>query len=618
MPFERMMFLKKLSIAVVFLICFVSIAAAIPVIYANIDDPNLVAYFNHDEAHIISHIWYYYSGSKLDCFQYENDYGVMLLYLAFFCRTFLERFVDFTPITFTIMLRWINLIFWIASIWMAWLVVKRHFGGNLMAMAAAALLASRPAFPLLCESSKPDSIVLFFMLFGLDRILCFVRSASALDINIAAACASIATLIKFGGVFLLLPMTAAIFFVSERSDRWNKLLFDRLRNGGVMLMAFLGAVLFAAPIVGVSFYVRQTSGLTWAQEFGIIDSLSKSNIALLSLAAGSLMLIASVILSFKNMISFKKKHAQGMFGRLLVCAFFAAMLFLAYSLIFGAGWIANPRHMVQTYATTVSEGFNGAGLASVEGRPSSFSSPMEVINKIGDFDPVFFVLFFASAASLLYSGRRGGAAGKLFYYNSLILVILVAPAILLMSFRVRMAHHHMLPFFMGSVILVSAEFKRRMTDPAVKPLTKRFAIIVSAVIIMALLYNNTSSSVGYFKYLYGRKNDIVFDVVRWWRVNCPAGKRIAADHPVRAYLPAEYSNAIRLKYAEDEVSQFRNIVKTFRPEYVYYQLPAGRDSLSFEKMLPGVKGEAAAIFDTKGKEGQRYRDVRFVVYKLTY
>jgi len=89
-------FLKKIVPLLVFIaICATTVIFALPTIDRNIEDPNLVSYFDHDEGFLMGLAWYYYSGEKGVNFQYESDYGIELRYISDFARIVLSKIMNF-------------------------------------------------------------------------------------------------------------------------------------------------------------------------------------------------------------------------------------------------------------------------------------------------------------------------------------------------------------------------------------------------------------------------------------------------------------------------------------------------------------------------------------------
>ena len=123
---------------------------------------------------------------------------------------FLSKFIEFTPGKFVLVLRWIHLISWLASLFALWWVVGYHFEKGLQQILATALLAVRPALDYFSNSLKPEPLVLLLMLIGFHFILKMLEKPSMKFLIISMFYASIAFYIKFAGIFLLPPAIAAM------------------------------------------------------------------------------------------------------------------------------------------------------------------------------------------------------------------------------------------------------------------------------------------------------------------------------------------------------------------------------------------------------------------------
>src|SRR3989338_9003451 len=193
-----------------------SAALVLPAINDRIDDPNLLAYFSHDEGYLMDLIWYYHSGQKRDSFQYDGDYGLEFSYLVDILRPF-SRFVTFTPGTFVLFLRWFHLILWLAFIVLLWRFVMRHFGRLWQASTAVILFSTNPAFSYIFSCSlKPDPLLLLLMLMSLDNALRIFDSRPRRHLVLAVAFAAAAALTKFFiGLFLLGPIVIAVYLANR-------------------------------------------------------------------------------------------------------------------------------------------------------------------------------------------------------------------------------------------------------------------------------------------------------------------------------------------------------------------------------------------------------------------
>src|SRR3989338_3512539 len=181
-----------------------SLGLALPTIHNNINDPNLIVYFNHDEGMQMDLAWYYYSGVKRPSLQFEADYGLELFYLAALARMALSRFINFEPVTLILILRWIHLIAWILSFIMLARLVTRHFNAKWMAAVAVGLLAVRPGFASLCDNTKPEPLILLLTLAGMDYAMRLIEPEKRRRSLLFAIFFSVAAfLVKYAGIFLL-------------------------------------------------------------------------------------------------------------------------------------------------------------------------------------------------------------------------------------------------------------------------------------------------------------------------------------------------------------------------------------------------------------------------------
>ncbi|KPK42832.1 MAG: hypothetical protein AMJ78_01170, partial [Omnitrophica WOR_2 bacterium SM23_29] len=136
-------------------VCIATVLLSLPTIDNNINDPNMIVYFNTDEGGRMDTAWYYYRGEKRDSFQWDYDYGLEMLYVADFARIILDRFIEFTPGTFVLIFRWLHLIAWVCALIAMWYFVGYHFGNGWQRNLAVFLLGVRPAFSNFSNTLKP-------------------------------------------------------------------------------------------------------------------------------------------------------------------------------------------------------------------------------------------------------------------------------------------------------------------------------------------------------------------------------------------------------------------------------------------------------------------------------
>lgn len=601
------------------LICLGTLLLVAPLINRNVDNPNLIAYFNHDEGFLMDLVWYYYSGEKRDSFQYESDYGVELLYLSDLSRLFLSRFIDLTPGILVLLLRCLHLFFWIVSLLALWRLVRHHFGGHWQALLVVILLAISPAFPYLVQNLKPEPMVLFFMVVGLDYLLQFISRPSGKNLVITIACASAATLIKFAGIFLLPVIVMAMYFA--RPDKENQArIFPTVRMAWI-LPAIIGLILVTLPLVLIFFYVRQTTGLSWYKEFGLGNSFLRSIGMLYSLIAGVLLIGLSFALRVLNrtkILRFKKTNSK--IQQLLSYSTIVFLLFVLFSALLGIRWIINPRHFIQTLATTGRE--VAVNITSFDGTGFLLAFFKHFFNGIKRFSVIIFVLFilYLLVEIRLKSNNLKEQQLQPGFCKRIVLAIFVLEGILLMCLPIRFTQHHMLPFFVATTILIVQGIRMVYLSTQKKVWQKKVVLGFISIALAINSFQNARIFISSFRYMYHWREDVVFDIIRWWRQHYPANTSIVADHPTNVYLPGEYKNALFIKFQKDKVEQLRSFVNTFKPQLVYYNTGTDKNNIAppIKEILPNNEVQLVASFNSMSKYYKRYPYSSYVVYKIKY
>lgn len=608
---------KVITYFLLAVICLGTVFLVAPLMNRNVDDPNLIAYFDHDEAFIMDSVWYYYSGEKRESFQYESDYGVELLYLSDFSRRFLSKFLDLTPGIFVLFLRWLHLAFWIAALLALWRLMRHHFGGYWQALWVVFLLAVSPAFPYLIRNLKPESIVLFFMILGLDYLLRFISRPSWKNLLIIVACASVATLIKFAGIFLLPVTVMAMYFVKPDKENQTKT-FPTLKIAWIF-PAVIGLIFVALPLVIIFFYVRQTSGLTWYKQFGLWNSLFYSTEILYFLIGGVLLIGFSFMLKILNRSKSRRlKNANSRIQLLLSYSTIVLFLFVLFSVLFGLRWIANPKYFIQTCATFGKEA--QINIISTYGAGFMLASFKFFLDKIKEFGHFIFISFILYLLMEIKSKFKSLKQERVDFFKRLILAIFVLEGIACMCLPIRFSRHHMLPFFIASAILIVQTIRMVYLSKEIKTCQKNILLsfFITAMVITSL--QNVKISTNSIRYLYHWREDVVFDISRWWRKHYSLNTSIVADHPVNAYLPSEYKNAVFLKFQKDKLEQLRNLVNIHKPQLVYYNSRSdGANTMPpIKEILPNNEVRLVASFNGASKYYKRDSYSSYLVYEIKY
>lgn len=632
---------KIIAYSLLILISLTTLLLTLPTINDNVDKPNLIPYFNSDEGGLTDLLWSYYSGEKRKTFQWDADYGLEMVYLADFSRLFLSSFMRITPGVLILMLRWLHLAAWIASFFVLFRLVMRHFGSALQAILAVALLAVRPAFAYLQLNTKPEPLVLLIMLIGLDYSLRMVGGKKPYQhLFIAVCCAVLATLVKYAGIFLLPAIVTAMFYANRYKENTggDRRIFPDIGMSW-MFPAVMGLVIVILPLVSIFTYESKTFGTTWYEQYGFFSSLLRQKLILYMCVAGTSLVLLSCVIPFLNKTKnrFVKKVMtliNEMNSNALIVFGVTAVLFV----ILGFKWIINPGHFINSYAQMGStvEGLNRIKLNDLAGAGGLlYSFVGNIIDRITILGPTIVLLFvfyiivelcgIKRNLLLRQSSAEESREHLVRFYKRLVLLLgFLAPFWLCMMFSaMRMAEHNVLPFFAVTSILSIqgiVMFKDMFNG---RKLIKNTLLTLISVALIASIFVNAYSMISSRAYQFRRHEDIAYEIGDWWRKNIPAEAKIVADHYKRVYVPSEYSNIRTLGWNEPiQAWRIAKLVKEYHPEFVYYNARApieeGGPMPPIEEVLPDMKTELVKSFENTPGSYSRNTDARLVIYRILY
>ena len=597
----------------------------------NINDPNLIPYFNGDEGYRMDVIWSYYSGEIRDSYKGEYDYGLLLLYFSDFSRVVLSHFMNFTPGTFVLIFRWIHLVFWIASLVMFWRFIKYHFGEGWQSIIGVTVLASLPALPYFLSNLKPDAIVLFFMILGLDYTLRIVNEPSWRNLSIAIAMASLAMLVKFSGVFLLPPLVFAMF-LSEKYKKSEYCVFPHIKVAW-LLYIFIGFIFIFLPLLAVLFYVRGTTNCTMYEQYGLCRSFLQNRLIFSLFLMGVCCIFTSGILWWFNK-SNKLVIVMGIVNKINSYVFVVLGLFLSFTLIFGFRWITAPRYFLVSYSqiaplVTPYAFENNPNIVHKEGILVSFF--INLLDKIKDFGPIIFILFVLFMILEVWLIRQSIKSDYLGLCKRLILFSFVFVFLAFIFITMTRAEQlHMLPFISAAIVLVLQGINLFYNSFKGKIWIKNGVLAVVCIFLFIDILNNGRMVVALTTNKYHQREDVVYEIERWWRQNMSKEAIVVADHPIRVYVPPEYKNIKILRsyksecLKKDVVRELQEFVNEYHPQYIYYNL--GRQGMPKDdepwppvnEMLPDKKIRLVKTFESAGRRYQRSPDDKFVIYQVYY
>lgn len=611
----------------VFIIAAV-LLAAIPTIKANIEDPNMVVYANADEGWLMDTTWFYFSGEKRASFRIDSEYGLFMIYLADISKMALSKFMTFTPGTFVLMLRWIYLLAWIVSLAALWRLVGRHFGRGWPQALAVSLLAARPAFPYLLANLKPDGLMLLFIILSLDYMLRVIDGEHTKNAALALCFASLASVVKFEGLFILPSLTITLYLVKKYSlvgkngpSLKGSVFFKEFRNAFPKILFFSGVTLAGMVFIALFFYVRDVSGLTWIKEFGLAGALKKNTYVACVLLAGVILISLSILSaavrkygppSVRSVMS----EADKLSSYFLIVVFF----FAAWTALFGFKWIIKPMYLINIYVPFAMAilGMGAMRTAESIGYLSSFIQC--VIYKLKAFDIIIFLIFLIYLVVEFRIMRRDVKKQPPAFFKRMSLIAFLAMPFMVIFSIFFIGRHNLLPFYAAASIL-SIEGLRMLLD---KKTRTRIERSIAALLIFLFVLDigiNTRNSVRDRMSQMNQKRDIAFEIKDWFKNNIRTSAVIAAAPHHYNYIPEGYTNVKVYKgFLTSDFSGLSSFLDKNKFEYVYFnkgRSQAGAVPFDDIKKILNEKGFILIkTFKSAGRGFQRFPDDEFVVFRL--
>lgn len=626
---------KVKNVSILFIICIISFFLIFPAINNNIHDHNMILYFNADEGGIMDVIWMYFSGQKVESLQFDFDYGLELLYLSDFIRLFISPFVEVSPCTLLFVIRCIHSFAWIGAIIALWKLVGNHFGKGWQQMLAIFLLAVRPAFPYVLNSSKPDILVLLLMIVGLDYILMIIDKPRMKYLLVSIICASTAFLIKYSGVFLLVAIIAAVFLSRRYNDSksdFEKVFFIPSEIKRTYLFpSVIGITIIILPLILIFFYERKSTGITFYEEFGILGTVKQKKLILFIWSLGISLILLSLtswILNKKNTIYLRK--IVKMFNEVNSYAIICCGIFCLATIFFGFRWFFDLKNFILVYAQL---GTSIAIKSTVNDNGLLYLFFQNIIEKINAFDTIvvlLFIFYIWLEAYSIHKNLKDDLLKLIAYKRIVLLVFLIVPFIYMFT-MLRFAQHHMLPFFVVMSVLVIQSLTMFKLYHSCKKIN--YMHIIKFLIILFLAFDIVLNGITVIKgrvKSFNQHKDIAYELAEWWRQNIPKAAKIVADHPTRVYIPPEYKGVKILRsyksecLKKDVVQELRELVNEYRPQFIYYNL--GKKGMPkddkpwspINEMLPDKKVKLIKTFESAGRRHQRFPDDKFVIYQVYY
>lgn len=610
-----------INIIILAVICCASFILAVPTIKNNIDNPNLITYFNSDEGYLMDLVWYYYNGEKRPSYQMDVDYGLEGMLVSDLAHTLFSKFVDFTPGRFVLVLRWIHLLSWIAALIALWYLIGYHFASGSQQILVVLLLAVRPSFDYLLNNLKPEPLVLLLMVAGLNYTLRLIDKPSWRVLLIAILYAVFAFHIKYAGVFLLPAIIAAMYFGqhNQRIANTNYNPVFPIIKKSWFFESLIGIAMILLPVVYILLYVRKSTGATFYQEYGILGSLFKYKAAIFVIIAGSVLTFLPLLLSiFSKRGRQKRRNIIAKLNEINSYVFIAGGLFFVFLLVFGMRWLFSLENFLITHSYNL---FDFTGIAAVKGlgERSIFSAFLHsFVYKMRSFDIlilILFVFYLFVEFSPKFQDRR---IEKAAFYKRMVILVFLLPFFLSFFSIGRFTEHHMLPFFVAICILCVRSLYMFISDYRGRGLLKYLFIMALVSLFTVDIYLNAYRLAGSRIYQYRQREDIAFEIADWMYEHIPLDSRIVSDQHTNVYVPPKYLNIRSLAFGEqDRTKRLASLVSEHNAEYLYYNANE-RDNPwpPIQELLPNKRVLLMKEFNNSEYYYQRKPNARFVLYKV--
>lgn len=620
-----------------FVVCTLWMSLATPMVWNNLDDVGLIAWFSHDEIYMLDLLQFYLKGVyDPDTFQGSQDYGFHLRYVAFFLK--LLGFENVDPGVGLGIIRLQSLMFGLLAIVIFWKLLVRHLGGDLSSTVALLGLALCPSFVWLLDFAKPDPIVLCLNLLSLDCALRIIGSPRKHYLIAAVALAALSSGIKYMGLFVLPGILVAAWRERDYFAGWK---------APGLLFATLGAGWFLVSPVLASAFLELSADYAGKHRLAEWVVQSSGLVTLLWMMPSLVFLGCAVVYV---LASRRAVRTSSGFWQATSLSLGVASLFLACLACFGMIWYWHPKSALFNYASLFT--LHQQGGFQYQSFFSILASTGEIIfRNLTTLTGVYLYDWYHPEQARLYvmsdllgiggllalgayfavqlpAMRRTIRNGTDLEYKRFTILVaslsFLAPMLVYGNVR---ANHFVQPIGLLFLLAAYGAFGFPLYDQH-KTLSESLKWIIVTALLITLALNAKTSLEWRINKLGQRpgSQDLVWEMQRWWRDNVPPDTAIVAGHPSNVYLPPEFRNVGHFPDSVNKnkginwsVSQLRNQVHRIHPSYIAYN----RGAADEDEVLPEIgellpEGRFVAVKTFEGRRFRRLitRDDRIVVYKV--
>lgn len=247
-----------------------------------------------------------------------------------------------------------------------------------------------------------------------------------------------------------------------------------------------------------------------------------------------------------------------------------------------------------------------------------------IFMRVKEIDPIilFMVVIYIAVETATFLKRKAQGIDMLDSFKRLTLLIFLAPLAGCVFSMVRLAEHHVVPFFAAMSILALQGVSMLICSAGRNKIFKYAVICIATILLTVDIYGEGASVVASRIYKSGYKEDVAYEISRWWRDNIPKDSVVIAEEYTRAYVPEWHDKIIIFRSSSEKRNELlRKLVDLNKPDYIYYnagQRSEGEEMLPIEQILPDKRVKLVKSFESAGRPFQRYPGARYDIYKILY
>jgi len=600
-----------------------------PMLNFNINaDKRIISYFDGDEGYNRDLTWYYYSGEKLESFDFTLDYGVELHLIVDFIIRPLGLFIPIGPNTTLFILRFLHFLCGIIAILVLWNFTKRHFPSSWIPTFTSFSLIVAPQYVWWLDNIKPEPLLIILILKGFDYTLRILKEPSWRNVSLAVFFATAAFAIKLLGIFLLPGVLLALFFSGLKENTINKKVFLRtLKRIGLMFMFFLILLSIIMAVVipfGSKVYLKMKTDNFDLEQFAV--NFKPSPTLFVSVYLVMFLIFAGCVSLVVYL--YRRNKSSNVYKGISVTP-----LFIIFFAVISYRWTFNLFDLFITYGRWLHQQLGAPlnffqktnpaqfAIATIDNAKSWFMI-LAQIDAVGVIGLFLLIIYFIT--EFTFKPWRNKNEKIRFFQRVILLCYCVALLIFLFLFQSRYTAQHIITI--NIVFLLLAFEGMRLILIYCK--NKRAAKVLVAILIISVLfsfYQQERKTLELRLRKFHQKDDIIYKIGQWWKNSGYSyDTKIVADSPRYIYIPSEFKNVVFVKPGlfldlsfKINFNRLDEIIKEEKPELIFYnETKYETDSVAIKEFLNKYRKRKVKEFIQLPSESFRLKEDRFIIYEL--